>query len=195
MSAAPPATEERRWLLELLDSADSPDDLQAIEDLLEAEERKQHSTRWECRTLAEVAEFFGLAVQTVKQWRTESPPMPGTEGRYPLQQIVAWRLAKLQSNSTSDAKKLAEVEAIRLVNERRTMENAHKRGLLIEREEIERDMSLLWSRLSARLQGIGERIAALVPAEMKATTKQRVEQEVRVIQKEFTDGLEELVSE
>jgi hypothetical protein len=30
---------------------------------------------------------------------------------------------------------------------------------------------------------------------MKATTKQRVEQEVRVIQKEFTDGLEELVSE
>jgi len=179
----------------LLDSADSPDDLQAIEDLLEAEERRQHSTRWECRTLAEVAEFFGLAVQTVKQWRTESPPMPGVEGRYPLQQIVAWRLAKLQSNSTSDAKKLAEVEAIRLVNERRTMENAHKRGLLIEREEIERDMSLLWSRLSARLQGIGERIAALVPAEMKATTKQRVEQEVRVIQKEFTDGLEELVSE
>ena len=193
--SAQPATDERRWLLELLDSADSADDLQAIEDLLEAEERKQHSTRWECRTLAEVAEFFGLAVQTVKQWRTESPPMPGTEGRYPLQQIVAWRLAKLQSNSTSDAKKLAEVEAIRLVNERRTMENAHKRGLLIEREEIERDMSLLWSRLSARLQGIGERIAALVPAEMKATTKQRVEQEVRVIQKEFTDGLEELVSE
>jgi len=193
--SAQPATDERRWLLELLDSADSPEDLQAIEDLLEAEERKQHSTRWECRTLAEVAEFFGLAVQTVKQWRTESPPMPGTEGRYPLQQIVAWRLAKLQSNSTSDAKKLAEVEAIRLVNERRTMENAHKRGLLIEREEIERDMSLLWSRLSARLQGIGERIAALVPAEMKATTKQRVEQEVRVIQKEFTDGLEELVSE
>jgi hypothetical protein len=30
---------------------------------------------------------------------------------------------------------------------------------------------------------------------MKATTQQRVEQEVRVIQKEFTDGLEELVSE
>ena len=64
---AQPATDERRWLLELLDSADSADDLQAIEDLLEAEERKQHSTRWECRTLAEVAEFFGLAVQTVKQ--------------------------------------------------------------------------------------------------------------------------------
>jgi hypothetical protein len=121
--------------------------------------------------------------------------MPGGEGGYPLKEVVAWRLAKLQSNSTSDAKKLAEVEAIRLVNERRTMENAHKRGLLIEREEIERDMSLLWSRLSARLQGIGERIAGLVPAEMKATTKQRVEQEVRVIQKEFTDGLEELVSE
>lgn len=183
-------------LAELLASAESPDDLQAVEQLLaEQEARRARQPKWTAATLAEVADFFGLALQTVKQWRTESPPMPGGEGGYPLKEVVAWRLAKLQSNSTSDAKKLAEVEAIRLVNERRTMENAHKRGLLIEREEIERDMSLLWSRLSARLQGIGERIAGLVPAEMKATTKQRVEQEVRVIQKEFTDGLEELVSE
>jgi hypothetical protein len=169
------------YLAELLASADTPDDLQAVEQLLaEQEARRAQQPKWTAATLAEVAEFFGLALQTVG---------------YPLKEVVAWRLAKLQSNSTSDAKKLAEVEAIRLVNERRTMENAHKRGLLIEREEIERDMSLLWSRLSARLQGIGERIAGLVPAEMKATTKQRVEQEVRVIQKEFTDGLEELVSE
>jgi hypothetical protein len=67
--------------------------------------------------------------------------------------------------------------------------------VLIEREEVERDMSLLWSRLAARLQGIGERVAALVPADMKAITKDRVEQEIRIIQKEFTDGLGDLIDD
>jgi len=47
--------------------------------------------------------------------------------------------------------------------------------------------------LAARLQGIGERVAGLVPQEIKATTKERVEQEIRVIQKEFTDGLGDLI--
>ena len=184
------------YLAELLASADTPEDLQAVEQLLaEQEARQSQRPKWTATTLAEVAEFFGLALQTVKQWRTESPPMPGGDGGYPMKEVVAWRLAKLQSNSTSDAKKLAEVESIRLVNERRQMENAHKRGLLIEREEIERDMSLLWSRLSARLQGIPDRISTLVPAEIKATAKQRVEQEIHVIQKEFTDSLGELLGE
>lgn len=184
------------YLAELLASADTPEDLQAVEQLLaEQEARQSQRPKWTATTLAEVAEFFGLALQTVKQWRTESPPMPGGDGGYPMKEVVAWRLAKLQNNSTSDAKKLAEVESIRLVNERRQMENAHKRGLLIEREEIERDMSLLWSRLSARLQGIPDRISTLVPAEIKATAKQRVEQEIHVIQKEFTDSLGELLGE
>ena len=181
-------------LAELLASAETPEDLAAIEQLLaEQEARTAAVGKWRARTLAEVAQFFGLAVQTVKQWRTESPPMPGGDGGYDLSEVVRWRLAKLQNSGAMDAKRQAEVEAIKLVNERRTMENAQRRGLLIEREEVERDMSLLWSRLAARLQGIGERVAGLVPQEIKATTKERVEQEIRVIQKEFTDGLGDLI--
>jgi phage terminase Nu1 subunit (DNA packaging protein) len=195
MTAAAPATDERRWLLELLDSADSADDLQAIEDLLEAEERKQHSTRWECRTLAEVAEFFGLAVQTVKQWRTESPPMPGTEGRYPLQQIVAWRLAKATGNAstTSEEKRQAEIEQIRLQSEKRRIENAKKRGELIERVEIERDMALLWSRLVSRLQSLPEKLARLAPDAAKAETLRLATNEIDIARREFCDSLEDLV--
>lgn len=184
------------YLAELLASAESEQDLRAIEELIaEQESRTAQAGRWRAKTLAEVAQFFGVATQTVKQWRTETPPMPGGELGYQLNEVVRWRLAKLQNSGAMDAKRLAEVEAIRLVNERRTMENAQKRGLLIEREEVERDMSLLWSRLAARLQGIGERVAALVPADTKATTKDRVEQEIRIIQKEFTDGLGDLIDE
>ena len=73
------------------------------------------------------------------------------------------------------------------------MENAQKRGLLIEREEVERDMALLWSRLAARLVGIADRVTTLVPADLKVITKDRVEQEIRIIQKEFTDSLGDLI--
>jgi phage terminase Nu1 subunit (DNA packaging protein) len=162
---------------------------------LEAEERKQHSTRWECRTLAEVAEFFGLAVQTVKQWRTESPPMPGTEGRYPLQQIVAWRLAKATGNAstTSEEKRQAEIEQIRLQSEKRRIENAKKRGELIERVEIERDMALLWSRLVSRLQSLPEKLARLAPDAAKAETLRLATNEIDIARREFCDSLEDLV--
>lgn len=189
------ATDERRWLLELLDSAESPEDLQAIEELLTAEELRQHDNRWECKTLAEVAGFFGLAVQTVKQWRTETPPMPGEEGRYSLQAIVAWRIAKAAGNAstTSEEKRQAEIEQIRLQSERRKLDNAKKRGELIERVEIERDMSLLWSRLVSRLQSLPEKIARLVPDAAKAETLRLATNELDIARREFVDSLEDLV--
>lgn len=182
------------YLAELLASAESPEDLQAVEELLaEQEQAEKTRDKWTCKTLAEVAEFFGLAVQTVKQWRMESPAMPGSEGRYPLRDIVQWRISKLAGNTVLDAKRQADLESIRLVNDKRAMENAQKRGLLIEREEVERDMALLWSRLAARLMGVADRVATLVPAEIKVTTKDRVEQEIRIIQKEFVDSLGDLI--
>jgi hypothetical protein len=182
------------YLAELLASAESPEDLQAVEELLaEHEQGEKTRDKWVCRTLAEVAEFFGLAVQTVKQWRMESPAMPGAEGRYPLRDIVQWRLNKLAGSTVLDAKRQADLESIKLVNDKRAMENAQKRGLLIEREEVERDMALLWSRLAARLVGVADRVATIVPAEIKATTKERVEQEIRIIQKEFLDSLGDLI--
>jgi hypothetical protein len=54
-------------------------------------------------------------------------------------------------------------------------------------------MALLWSRLAARLVGIADRVTTLVPADLKVTTKDRVEQEIRIIQKEFTDSLGDLI--
>ena len=119
---------DANYLTELLASAESPEDLQAVEELLAEQERAERTRdKWVCRTLAEVAEFFGLAVQTVKQWRIESPPMPGADGKYPLRDIVQWRLNKLAGSSVLDAKRQADLESIKLVNEKRAMENASKR--------------------------------------------------------------------
>lgn len=185
---------DRDSLRELLDSAKTLEDFSAIEDLIEEQERqRQEADKWIAATLGEVAEFFGLTVQAVKQWRMETPPVPGDHGRYPLKDIVAWRLGRLNGSTTLEAKRQADVESVRLVNEKRAMDNAIKRGTLIEREEVERDMALLWSRLVIRLQSIADKIANLVPAEQKPATKQRIEQEIHIMQKEFTDALEDLL--
>ena len=87
-------------LADFLNSATSPEDLQAVEQLMEeatAEKQRQTPTqsqrpksndRWNVPRLADVAEFMGVALQTVKQWRTESNPMPGTPGEFNVADVA-----------------------------------------------------------------------------------------------------------
>lgn len=186
-------TGAKSYLTELLASAETTEDFEAIEQLIEEEEERSRPKKWNARTLAEVAEFFGLALQTVKQWRIETPPMPGIEGAYPLQEIVAWRFAKLNQSATSEQKRQAEIEQIKLANDKRRMENDKRRGQLIDREEIERDMAIIWSRLAARMAALPEKVARLLPDAAKQTSMRLVQQEIDVARKEFVDSLEDLV--
>ena len=50
------------------------DDLEAALASFEPEPG-QPASQWTAKTLGEVAEFFSLAVSTVKEWRMASPPM------------------------------------------------------------------------------------------------------------------------
>ena len=43
-------------------------------------------------TLRDVAEFFGVQEQTVRQWRMRADPMPGEPGRWDLSRITLWRI-------------------------------------------------------------------------------------------------------
>lgn len=104
---------ERDYLRNLIEQATTPEELKAANDLLREWKAKQVGDRWHVKTLGEVAEFFGLHAQTVKQWRTETPPMPGEEGRWDLQAIVLWRFQKLNNrrdNPIRDSRDLIEIE-------------------------------------------------------------------------------------
>ncbi len=48
-------------------------------------------------TLRDVAEFFGVQEQTVRQWRMRSDPMPGKPGEWDLAEITRWRIASERS--------------------------------------------------------------------------------------------------
>lgn len=44
--------------------------------------------RWQAQNQTEVAEFFGVSVDTVHLWRKKG--MPGSSGRYDLHDVLAW---------------------------------------------------------------------------------------------------------
>jgi phage terminase Nu1 subunit (DNA packaging protein) len=140
------SSESSSYLTELLGCVETAEDLAAVEQLIAEQERQQvQQGRWICRTLAEVAEFFGMATQTVKQWRTESPPMPGTDGGYDLREVVRWRIDRLQGGTAKSAKQIQDLERgqVKLAAERLELEKL--RESLVSRQEVEEWASVLLS--------------------------------------------------
>ena len=129
---------DRDLLRELLNSAESPEDLEAVAALIAEHEAKPKPDRWTVSTLAEVAEFLGLNVQTVKQFRQESPPMPGDPGAWPLPAIVKWRHAKLSQSDLKTEKQQLDIDMGKVALETRRLELDRDKGLLVEIAEVER---------------------------------------------------------
>lgn len=170
------------------------EDLEAAESLLSACEKDQteDTGKFTARTLSEVAAFFGLATQTVKQWRTESPPMPGQEGAWPLPEIVRWRHSKVVQTDVMQAQRSEQLEATKLKNEQLRAEIAARRGELIERDEVERDISIALSHVRNRLDNLPHNVSQVVPGDCKAQVIATVGEVVRLALKELSESLSEL---
>lgn len=70
----------------LAKEAKSPEELETVE-AMAAHPRPD----WYIGSLWEIAEFFGVSVQTICNWRKKArEPMPGTHGRYYIPEIVQW---------------------------------------------------------------------------------------------------------
>lgn len=125
-------------LHELLGSAETPEDLAAMEELIaERESQRAKASRWTVKTLAEVAEVFGVAAQTAKQWRMESPPMPGEPGAWPIPEIIKWKFAKVNGGDLNTARKEQDLELGRVQLERQKIELAKERGELLPAADVE----------------------------------------------------------
>lgn len=165
--------ERREWLSGLLDSATTEEELDRIENLLPSDDM------FVATTLGEIAELFGVNVQTVKQWRTESPPMPGVSGAYPIGDVIRWRLAKVQNNDLATAQKQQNLELgeIKLQTER--MELAKAKGELLDRSDVE-----LWAAsalIEARemIMSLPEMLATSSPPELRDFVRQESDRHCR----------------
>jgi hypothetical protein len=130
-------------LQELLDSAKTPEDLHAFGQLLAEEEGEDaedadEDSRWVVKTLSEVAEFFGLSVQTVKQWSQESPPMPGQRNRWSIKEIVRWRTDIRNGRSSSPSSKKIDDDLKLVTLAQKQLDLAIQKNELIPLVDVER---------------------------------------------------------
>jgi phage terminase Nu1 subunit (DNA packaging protein) len=123
------------------------------------------ATMW-VKTLREVADWFGVKVQTARQWRTEAPPMPGEPGHYDLREITRWRVRKAETWSQNEARaprnKVADqIAEIELATAR--LDLARKEGQLVRRDAVLAEARAMAARLAGRLDQLPEEMAAVEP--------------------------------
>lgn len=148
----------------------SPDQLVELQRLIDASAPPAPAPRGLiCRTLAEVAEWFGLELQTVKQWR--SAGCPGLEGAYDLQAIARWRVGKSSAQATPrdlSVKQRLEEEALTLGNARLQVKLRREAGELVSRSAAKAAITQMFARLKGQLEGLPDQLAPLVSQELRA---------------------------
>lgn len=168
------------YLSELIASAETPEDLAAIDQLIAEQERQQASVgRWVVKTLSDVAEFFGLATQTVKQWRTEPVPMPGVDGGYDLREVVRWRVDKLQGGTARSAKQIQDLERgqVKLAAERLELERL--RDSLVSRQDVEEWAEVVLSEARDLIMQIPGAVSAVCALQDRDTVFEQADAMVR----------------
>lgn len=164
-------------LSELLDSAVTPKQLEELERLVAEQEARANP--FVVKTLAEVAAFFGYSIQTVKQWRLETPPAPGREGAWPLDEICRWRLAKSETSDIHAAKKQAELDLQRLQIEAKRLEVAEQQGRLMDRTDVERFLSESIIETREAVLAIPDAVAVSMPPEQREFVRSEVDRIIR----------------
>lgn len=159
---------------EQIEAAQTPEELAALLATHDAS-----SGRWIAGTLSEVAEFFGVATTTVKGWRMEAPPMPGSDAGWPLDAITRWRHAKLTTSDIVTAQKQATLEATQLANEARRLELSKERGELLDRTDVERWAATALIEVREMLMQLPEILATSSPPEFAAFVREESDRHVR----------------
>lgn len=109
-----------------------------------------------------------------------------------LDEIRQWRDSNISqdvpANELKEALDRAELRRRNADARKKEIENEQLEGKLILRSKVEKDIAAFCVRARSRLVGLGAEIAAIVPGEVKATAKSKVETAVRLALKEIADA-------
>lgn len=164
----------------MVPSLDTPEDFATWDAMIaDLDAREASQDKWTAATLGEVAEFFGMALQTVKQWRMETPPMPGGEGKYPLQQITQWRMEKVSQSDLAAAKRQQDYELGRIQVETKQIELDREKGLILDRSDVELWATTAIVELREGVMQLPEMLAASAPQELKDFVRSETDRHCR----------------
>lgn len=138
------------------------------------------------RTMPEVAAAFDVRPSTIRQsWKQAG--MPGANGKYSLAKIAEWRIEHERQNETAksassrhrDELNDIEIESKRLdLMERRARFDAGA-GLLVEKDQVRREVAALLAVLQKSLLAIPRQIMPFLPAKVADTVAAEVEKKIR----------------
>jgi hypothetical protein len=167
-------------LKELLDSAETPEDLEAVRQLLaDSEQETKQRDRFELKTLTEVAEFFGLDEHTVRTWRLKTPPMPGEPGRWPIKNIVQWRCNWIQQTDLAAAKRQQDFELGQIQVESKRIELEREKGSIYDRQDVELWAATALIELREGVMQLPEMLAASAPQDLKDFVREETDRHCR----------------
>ena len=135
--------------------------------------------RWTESTLTGVAQFFGVALSTIKAWRASRPQMPGTDGHWPLAEIASWRHARLIVSDLTTDQKQATLEATRLANDAKRLELDRQRGQLLDRADVELWASVALIEFRCMVMSLPERLSTSAPPEMRGFIREESDRHCR----------------
>lgn len=140
------------------------------------------------RTLNDVAEFFGVARQTVKNWRMESDPMPGSPGAFNLSAIAQWRIEREERNNRNprEGSRIEQLEEAKLAIAVQSNKLKYERlaGNLVEVEAVARLLERAIHEHNAQADQLRDRIEVLLPDSLTTEERDRV---IRGIEKAVDD--------
>lgn len=171
----------------LVASAQTPEDLQAAADLIAEAEKLKGSgvnpARWTVETLGEVAAFFGVEGQTVREWRTGSNRMPGEQGQWDLSEITQWRCNRLKAlGANAKSPEQAEIELAMLKEDlkKKELANRLKAGELVSRVAIKAKVAEMFNEARMGMEALPELLGPMLPPETRTDTTIKVGQAVNL---------------
>ena len=156
-------------------------DLVQLQSLIDASAVPSVPGRVILRTLGEVAEWFGLELQTVKQWRVGPNGCPGEEGAYDVQAIARWRLARnAGSRGDSGVRSELEQQALRLQIARAELKLQAESGELVTRAAAKSAIRGMFANLKSQIEQLPDALAPLVPSEVRTDFRRDCVDRVRI---------------
>ena len=104
-----------------------------------AEKPKLKRLSFVVKTMAEVAEFFGVSRAAVHQWTKEYDPMPASRAGYDLSKIAQWlRRQRGGNGDLSDELKSAEIRLKTVQAQQKELDLDINKGSLLPLVDVER---------------------------------------------------------
>ena len=110
--------------------------------------------------------------------------MPGSEGRWDLQEITRWRCDRLKANAGNvKTQERIDLETRQLAAEvsMKETKDAKLKGQLVDRRAAKAALAAILNEARVQLEAIPERCGASIPPEMRADIIEELRQQVALI--------------